>query len=108
LSSFSILSFVKRIVGSILPLWGSGMVEVNNPACHSAIALAVHKTDSSPKTLRAVLAPAVALSDVKTSWNAETDKIRKFDEPLKSKEPIYFCVPLSDSHHLPLKDHTLR
>jgi hypothetical protein len=98
---------VKKIFGSILPLWGSGMVEVNNPACYSAIALAVHNTDSSPKTLQAVLAPTVALNYVKTFWNAE-NKIRKFDEPLKSKEPIYFCVPLSDSHHLPLEDHTLR
>ncbi len=98
---------MKTSAVSYLPSTNPGMVNMNNPACHYAIVLAVHDTSTSPKTLYSVLAPKEALSDVKAKWNVVTE-IRKFQDPLQSNEPIYFCVPLSDGNHLPLEDRTLR
>ena len=92
---------------SSVPPTNSHRMEVNNPACHCAIVLAVHDTGSSPKKLQAVLAPKDALEDVKRKWKVEKE-IRKFDDPVNSGELIYICVPLSDTHHLLLEDHTLR
>jgi hypothetical protein len=92
---------------SFVPPTNAGVVDMNNPACHYAIVFAVHEIGSSTKTLHAVLAPKEALNDVKAKWNV-VKEIRKFEDPLKRKEPIFFCVPQSDSHHLPLEDHTLR
>ena len=84
-----------------------GMVNTNNPACHPAIVLAVHDISSSPRKLYVVLAPKKALNDVNAKWNV-VNEVHKFQDPLQSNEPIYFCVPLSDGNHLPLEDHTLR
>ena len=83
----------------------------NNEAIHRAIVCAVHETDSSPKKLYAVLAPKHALEDVRVKWGVTRKLIRKFDKFLRSEEPVYICVPLSeenDDDHLPLKDFTLR
>ena len=83
----------------------------NNEAIHRAIVCAVHETDSCPKKLYAVLAPKHALEDVREKWGVTQKLIRKFDKFLRSEEPVYICVPLSDDNdddHLPLKDFTLR
>ena len=95
---------------SYVPPAKGGMVNMKNPACHSAIVLAMHETSSCPETLRAVLAPKEALQEVKTRWKVEKE-IRNFEKSLKFGETVYFCVPLSESNddnHLPLKDHALR
>ena len=95
---------------SYVPLAKDGMVDMKNPACHSAIVLAIHETSSCPKKLRAVLAPKEALEEVQATWKVG-NKVRKFEKSLKSEETVYFCVPLSDSNddvHLSLKDHALR
>ena len=83
----------------------------NNQAIQGAIVCAVHETDSSPKKLYAVLAPTHALKDVQVKWDETGRLIRKFEKSLRSEEPVYICVPLSeenDDDHLPLKDVTLR
>ena len=93
-----------------LPPTKGGMVDIANPACHSAIVFAVHKTSSCPKILSAVLASKEALHEVQNHWNV-VDKIRKFEKSLKLNETVYFCVPLSESNdddHLFLKDRALR
>lgn len=95
---------------SYVPLARGGMVDMKNPACHSAIVLAVHETSNCPKTLRAVLAPKEALKEVQARWKV-VEEIRNFEKSLKFEETVYFCVPLSDSDddvHLSLKDHALR
>ena len=84
------------------------MVDLNNPACHHAIVLAVHETDNSPNSLHAVLAPKHAERRLYNKWRV---KGLRFTSRLKYKEPIYFCVPMSgttEGDHLPLKDYTLR
>ena len=81
------------------------------PPFHRAIVFAVHETGSSPKKLYAVLAPRQSFKDVRTRWSVIPKFIRKFDDPLRSKEQVYICVPSSeenDDDHLPLKDYTLR
>ena len=83
------------------------MVSMNNPACHLAIVLAVHETGSSPKTLRAVLAPKVVKPRLHSKWKVEP---LRFMKRLKCEESIYFCVPMKDtteSYHLSLEDYTL-
>lgn len=83
----------------------------NNEAIHRAIVCAVHETDNSSKILYAVLAPKHALEDVRVNWGVTPKLIRKFDKFLRSEEPVYICVPLSEDNdydHLPLKDFTLR
>ena len=95
---------------SYVPPAKSGMVDMKNPACHSAIVLAIHETSSCPKTLRAVLAPKEALKEVQARWKVKKE-IRNFEKSLKFEETVYFCVPLSESNddvHLSLKDHALR
>ena len=95
---------------SYVPPAKSGMVNMKNPACHSAIVLAIHETSSFPKKLRAILAPKSALQEVQARWKVG-NKVRKFEKFLKCEETVYFCVPLSDSNddvHLSLKDHALR
>ncbi len=94
-------------VTSYFPPTNAGMVSMNNPAYHRAIVLAVHDISSSPKKLYVVLAPKKALNDVNAKWNV-VNEIHNFMAPIRSNEPIYFCVPLSDGDHLPLEDHTLR
>ena len=84
---------------------------LNNEAIYRAIVCALHEIDSSPKKLCAVLAPKHALEDVHIKWGVARKLIRKFDKLLRSEEPVYICVPLSednDDDHLPLKDFTLR
>ena len=113
MSTFSVQPTVNTsAVVSFVPPTNSGLVETNNQAIHRAIVLTVHDTVTSPKTLHAVLAPKASFNDVEKTWSVEQEnKIRKFDEPLRRKEEIYFCVPLSeinDDDHLRVKDNTLR
>ena len=98
---------VKTNPVSYLPPVTTDVLENVNLPCHRAIVLAVHDTSSTPKILHAILAPKEALNDIKTKWKV-VKEIRKFDDPLKSEESVFFCVPLNDSDHLPLEDHTLR
>ena len=81
--------------------WTSITVNYNDPIAYSGVVSAVHKIDSIPKTLRAVLAPKHCVKD-----DLKVKKI-VFMDRLRPGEPIYFCVPMSDSSHLPIKDHTL-
>jgi hypothetical protein len=93
---------------SFVPQMSASMMNVNNPACHRAIVLAVYKCGGSPNTLYAVLAPKHAESRLSTKWNVIG---LRFTSRLKCEEPVYFCVPMSDiteSEHLLLKDYTLR
>ena len=93
---------------SFVPSMSASMVNMNNPVCHRAIVLAVHKSGGSPKTLHAVLAPKHAEKRLLTKWNVIG---LRFSRRLKCDEPVYFCVPMSDiteSEHLLLKDYTLR
>ena len=93
---------------SYVPRTNSGMVDMNNPGIHRGIVLAVHDIHSSPSTLHAVLAPKLEENRLHDKW--ETKGCR-FMSRLKYDEPIYFCVPMSDtaeSEHLSLKDYTLR
>ena len=93
---------------SYVPQTNANMVNMNNPACHRAIVWAVHETGSSPNSLHAVLAPKHAEHRLNNKWRVEGSR---FMSRLKYEEPIYFCVPMSDtteSDHLPLKDYTLR
>ena len=91
---------MKATVGGISSLW----TWITDPIPYDGVVFAVHKTGSIPKTLRAVLAPKHGRRDVKDDLEVkETD----FMHCLRPKEAIYFCVPMSDSDHLPLKDNTL-
>jgi hypothetical protein len=92
---------------SYVPPNNTGMVNIDNPACHLAIVLAVHETGSSPKTLRAVLAPKHVKSRLYNKWKVEAIR---FMSRLKCEEPVFFCVPVPDvreSDHLSLQDYTL-
>jgi hypothetical protein len=90
---------------SFVPPMSASMVNMNNPACHHAIVLAVHKCDGSPKALHAVLAPKHAENRLSTKWNVKG--WRRLMSRLKCDEPVYFCVPMSKSAHLFLEDYTL-
>ena len=111
--SFSVKHFsdvqpvVKTSAVSYVPPTNTSMVTTKNPACHHAIVLAVHDTGSSPKTLRAILAPKLVKHHLQSKWKVEP---LRFMNRLKCEEPIYFCVPISDtkeSLHLSLEDYTL-
>ena len=98
---------MKTSAVSYVPPTNTGMVSMNNPACHHGIVLAVHETGSSPKTLHTVLAPKLVKHHLYSKWKVEP---LRFMNRLKCEEPIYFCVPMSDSKesdHLSLKDYTL-
>ena len=104
---FSVQPVVKTSAASYVPTTNTGMVSMNNPACHHAIVLAVHETGSSPKKLRAVLAPKLMKPRLYSKWKVEP---LRFMNRLKCEEPIYFCVPMSgttESCHLFLEDYTL-
>ena len=98
-------------VVSFVPPMDSGMVEMSKPAIYRAVVLAVHDNVTSP-TLHAVLAPKNLRPEVEENWKVkQQNKVRSIDKPLRSEEPIYFCVPLSKDHandHLGLDDYTLR
>ena len=81
------------------------------PACQRAIVFAVQEIGTKPKKLYAVMAPKQAFEEVRVTWHATRKFIRKFENPLRSQEEVYICVPSSeekDEDHLPLKDYTLR
>ncbi len=104
---FFTLSFkpeVKESTDSVVPPPGDDEVNTHSAARYSAYVWAVHKTDSVPKRLHAVLAPKDQRADLKEKW--ESDGM--YMAPVRDEEPIYFCVPLSDSDHLPLENYTLR
>ena len=104
LSTFSIQPVVKESSGSDVPQPGDDEVNINS-ARYSAFVWAVHKTGSIPKRLHAVLAPRDQRGDLKEKW--ESDGLHLMGR-VRDDEPIYFCVPLSDSDHLPLENYTLR
>ena len=81
-----------------------GMVDMKNQACYDAYVWAVHKTGINPKTLLSLLAPKQARHDVNVQL--KVNGIR-FMHRLEYEEPVYFCVPMSESDHLDLKDNTL-
>jgi hypothetical protein len=95
---------VKATVGRILSPLTRITVNNNIPILYDGVVFAVHKTGSIPKTLRAVLAPKHERRDVKD--DLEVERIN-FMHRLRPEEAIFFCVPMSDSDHLPLKDNTL-
>jgi hypothetical protein len=104
---FSVQPIVKTSAVSHVPPTNSGMVNMNNPACHHAIVLAVHEAGGNPKTLRAILAPKLVKRRLSCKWKVEA---LRFMNRLKCEEPVYFCVPMSDtteSEHLLLQDYTL-
>ena len=71
----------------------------------------MHETDSSPKKLYAVMGPRQAFKDILVKWSVKPKFLRKFENPLRSEEQVYICVPSSEDNdydHLPLKDYTLR
>ena len=93
---------------SFVPPMNASMVNMNNPGCRRAIVLAVHKSGSTPKTLHAVLAPKQAERHLLAKWEVKGCPFS--GGALKCEEPVYFCVPMSDtteSDHLLLKDYTL-
>ncbi|XP_028398817.1 uncharacterized protein LOC114522346 [Dendronephthya gigantea] len=103
-----VVSTTKR-ESYIPPMSISGATNINLQR-YNAIVLAVHKTGCSPATLHAILAPREALKNIKDKWNV-TNEYRKFEKPLRFREPVYFCVPWSNDNqldHLPLENHTLR
>ena len=91
---------MEASVDIVSSLWTWITVNYNDPISFNGVVSAVHKTDSIPKTLRAVLAPKHCGRHLKPNETVFVHRLRPGD-------PIYFCVPMSDSSHLPIKDHTL-
>jgi hypothetical protein len=90
-----------RTVVTIFPPTETGIVDMKNPACHHAIALAVHDTSSSPKTVRTVLAPKHMESYLYKKWGARGVR---FTSRLKYEELIYVSVdPMSDAKYITLR-----
>jgi hypothetical protein len=94
---------VKTNVDSVVPPT-SDKVDISSTRSYSAFVWAVHKTDSTPKRLWAVLAPKDQRGDLEGKWKVKGLHLMA---RVRAGEPIYICVPLSDREHLPLKDHTL-
>ena len=105
LSIFSIQPVVKESSDSAVPPPGDNEVNIHSAARYSAFVWAVHKTGSDPKRLHAVLAPRDQRGDLKEKW--ESDGLHLMGR-VRHDEPIYFCVPLSNSDHLLLENYTLR
>jgi hypothetical protein len=93
------LPILKPSDDASLPPYSKILVNDNQPPC-DAIVLSVHNIGSNPKTLHAVLAP----TQEKVNFKFE---VTNFMEPLKPREEIYFCVPMSDIDHFKLEDNTL-
>ena len=96
---------MKESSDSVVPQSVDDEVNIDRAARYSAFVWAVHKTGSIPKRLYAVLAPKNRKGDLKEEW--ESDGVHLMCR-VRDEEPIYFCVPLTDSDHLPLENYTLR
>ena len=95
---------VKTSADSVVHPTNGDKVNINSAARYSAFVWAVHKTDSFPKRLYAVLAPRDRRGDLQEKWKVGGSH---FMARVRAEEPIYFCVPLSVDEHLPLNDYTL-
>ncbi len=104
LSTFSFQPVVRESSDSFVPTTGDDEVNIHSAARYSAFVWAVHKTDSVPKRLHAVLAPGNQRGDLNEKW--ESDGLHLMSR-VRDGEPIYFCLPLSESDHLPLENYTL-
>jgi hypothetical protein len=68
--------------------------------------VAAHEIGSgSGRILSAVVAPLNKQKEVKTNWGSP-GKI--FNELLKHKDKMYYCVPLDDGGHLQLEDNNIQ
>ena len=113
LFTFSVQPAVKTDAPvSFVPQMNVRMVDLNSQRMYRAIVLAVHDTVNNWKTLHSVLAPKYMRPEVEEVWRVQGEnKVRSIDTPLRFKQRVHFCVPLSDHNdhdHLPLMDHCLR